>query len=343
MYFILVPQSLFLGYILQQGTFGAITFSALTNITVFSSTILLVFAYKFGGNFHPLESKIVIPLFAVSMLAAYLYSVIGLYGSPLNYDFDGLIMAQVQGKKFKKPFGILALLQNIYLIIFLFRKAIRLSEPVQPFRSSFVRILTFPFRFLNVKGEKARSMRSFGIASLSPVIYGIVFVLFNARILSRTNFMFLGPMIVMAGMLIYVWAFMGSSAQPTSFQVKIIGLSLVAVLFIISLASLITAVLQEQSYFDKLRFEANAVVETIDDKNYRPKLHPSIVQIQKISSAGRQVLFPESGNWRTKFLPMHERKGFSGHFLDLADIKTYSYVVEVANGLQQYSVFFLFS
>ncbi len=261
----LFNSTMFYGYLISYTVFDefAAYHRYLTVSVLFSQVSLMLFAYNYPRNDHPKESVVMVSLGAVAAVSVYAYFVQATFGGDTFYVFpahyynlDAAVPGQIVAVTILSLF-------TWSLFIFL-RKTIRhshyegfLSDAVKrppslfsPRLFSFIgaRLLVGPVILLFPKGRDAVATRSFAVAILLLIGVGIANALNKAGLVSNEVYAYLysiGSILALFGMFM---AYMNNSPEPTTFMVKLVGISLVTLLLVLGIVSNITLTLNEASY-----------------------------------------------------------------------------------------------
>jgi PAS domain S-box-containing protein len=202
--YLMVIFLLTLSYTLRYAFFSPFTLNTgqLSNFIVFGIVCLIQFAYHFGKNPYPRESKVVLILSLTSSVMV--------WGS-LFFKKDLLAIYDFQNQYFSYSYGpsvsLLTLFGFIWAFIVFLRKSLSGSG-----------------------GTWASSNRNFAFLTLFTTVLPLFYLLFQFDIITRNvyNLIFnTGSLLVcIAIFTVYV----NNSPQPTSFMIKIVGIPLVVVL-----------------------------------------------------------------------------------------------------------------
>lgn len=219
--------------------------------TSFSNTVLLAFAFSFPRNLHPRESRIALPL--VSILGALSY---GLYvyttsHSEMQYEFNTQLY-QFKEKKYAGLMALVLVLTFIYIFVLFFRKINlyrkeRLDDLAKNGQSngstsSFFKELIKPER------KEIRALRSFAFAIILHLIFSLSYIIYLSGYINFFNFQLILTSATSIQLFLYTVIYLNNAPQPTSFSVKLVGISLVSIILIMGLLSKITLGYNDNAY-----------------------------------------------------------------------------------------------
>ena len=235
---------------------------------VFASAAMVQFAYHFPKNVHQAESKIVFIITLIAAIAIYPYYIYRTLSMHPSYSFEGSLYAY-----FNTPeIGIIIGSEIIWVVILLLRKSFILSENKtgmdSDFRStigtgqsigSLKRIYTWLYhifiKIISVKGKEAKALRNLALIFVSPVI--LIFVI----ILAYLGFMswgvvanILGTAFIIA-VFLFVVLYINNASEPSTFMIKLVGISLGGTLIALGIASNIALTITENEYHNKRLIE----------------------------------------------------------------------------------------
>jgi hypothetical protein len=191
-------------------------------ITLFVGVIALIqFAYHFPENRHPTESKIAMGISVLLMLVMRdkILNTVGNFSAG-----SGHIVAASEGIV---AASLVFLLEVIWIIGVLMRKTSMFSEEViaDPGRRGF-KCCIWP------QGKQAKALRSFAMLMGVLVLLGGFGVLEGLGVISLETM----TMILSSGYLLFLFAFVlvfvNNSSEPSTFQVKMVGISLLTMLVV---------------------------------------------------------------------------------------------------------------
>jgi PAS domain S-box-containing protein len=191
-----------------------------SNLIVFGVVCLIQFAYWYGVNHHPRESRIVLILSLTAAIAVW-GSLFFRSGTRIAYDFK----AQYFTFEYGPRISFLTLFGYLWATLVLLRKVMRSSgtESKQPGRRSF-RYLFRPV------GRVAQSARSFALLTLATAVIALTYMLFQTGVISRNMYAFIfnnGSLLIC--LLIFI-VYVNNAPQPTSYLYKLIGIPLALIM-----------------------------------------------------------------------------------------------------------------
>ncbi len=242
----------------------------LTTTVVFAQSAMIVFAYNYPRNDHPRESKVVIVAYLLSSLAGYAHFIYEAKSMTPQYDFTAHMYNVPAGR----VLSLVILAQLLWLMLVFMRKTVRsaeytgwLADSIQrperllsgrlfPFLAA--RFVTGPIILARPQGRDAQATRGFFLVCLLFLVIGVSNVLAKSETISYDLF----ATIYAAGSLISVFvlfmSYINNSPEPTTFMLKIVGISLITLLLVLGGVSNITLTLSERSYDS----ERSALVES---------------------------------------------------------------------------------
>ncbi len=205
------------------------------HIMVFASIAMVQFAYHFPQNIHPRESKIVMVLCIVAACATYPYYIYKTLATSPTYSFEAYAYIF-----YKTPeIGVVIGMELLWILVIFIRKAIRFSET-----------------------RYARAMRHLIFIFVSPVVLVFVIILaYQGLIAWEIVAHILGSGFMIVAFL-FIIVYINSSSEPSTFMVKLIGISLGALLLAIGIGSSITILIKDNAYEEKHLMEAMQAVKS---------------------------------------------------------------------------------
>ncbi|MCR9144134.1 MAG: SpoIIE family protein phosphatase [bacterium] len=254
--------TMFVGFFLAYSVFHEIgAFHRYLTVTVvFAQTAMIVFAYNYPRNDHPRESVVVIVAYLLSSIAAYAQFVYE--ASQLSPYFD--FAAHMYNFQAGRVMSLVILAQLLWLAIVFTRKTIRsdeytgplaqwiqrppslLSPRIFPFLGA--RFLTAPLILARPRGRAAKATRGFVLVCLFFLVIGVTNVLAKSETISYDLFASIYSALSLISVFVLFMSYINNSPEPTTFMVKIVGISLVTLLLVLGGVSTITLTLSERSY-----------------------------------------------------------------------------------------------
>jgi class 3 adenylate cyclase/HAMP domain-containing protein len=228
------------------------------HLVVFSIVSVLQFVYHFHKNIHPRESKIV---FYISLLAAILvyayYFHKTLFLTP-EFNFEGNLFLLYNTPEV----GIVIGIQVIWISILLFRKAAAFSGVEKldlkkmgirrfSFKGLYLTLQHLPaviYNIVTTRNKMARATRNIGYIFLSPLVLVGAIVLAYIELLSwEIVAHILGTGCTVAAF-VFVLLYINHSSEPSTFHIKLVGISLGTVLIFLGLVANVALVIKDNAY-----------------------------------------------------------------------------------------------
>jgi PAS domain S-box-containing protein len=228
--FIFVLFILLLSYAVRYSIFsnaGRAT-GQVSNLIAFGVVSLIRFAYVYGENLNRKESRIVFFVSAVVALGVWM-SIFFVRDLPVVYDFK----AEYFTFEFGPRISMFTLPGFLWAIVVLFRKTVAFSRRTERPASArgVVRTLLRP------AGRLARSARSFALLSLAMAVISLLYLLFQTGAISRAVYSLIfntGSLLIC--LLLFV-VYVNNAPQPTTFRVKLVGITLATIMVMFGIAS----------------------------------------------------------------------------------------------------------
>ncbi len=229
---------------------------------VFAAIAMVQFAYHFPENIYPKESKIALIVCAVASCLVYPYYINKTLSMKPVYIFEANSYIFFQTPEIGMVIGA----EILWMLVVFFRKAAQFSgyriigsmhhENESPGGLSLVRdILQLPARVVvaagkiaNAKDRRARSIRHLMLIFFSPVVLISAIIMAYEGLLSWqvvAHILGTGFMIIV---FIFIVVYINSSSEPSTFMVKLVGISLGALLTVIGFGSSIAMVVRDDAY-----------------------------------------------------------------------------------------------
>ncbi|MDX1961384.1 MAG: SpoIIE family protein phosphatase [Leptospiraceae bacterium] len=270
------------GYVFAYSVYNP--FSAyhryMTIFTLFGQVCFLVFSYYFPKNDTPKESKVIIPIGFILAIGAYSHFVYNTFKMEKIYNFE----AHAYNFDFGAQTAMIILLIFLLSLQVLLRKTIRYSEYdgrfkkwlIKPGEANlsfyikhyFSRFIVGFIKFLFPRGKEAKAVKTFFIVLVLLIVTAITNVLNKAGILSYEYYAMYYSNSTLIICFVMLMAYINSSGEPTTFMVKLVGISLVAVLLVIGFVSNITLYLSESDYDNQRVAQITAQKHNIVTSNY---------------------------------------------------------------------------
>ncbi|TGN10244.1 SpoIIE family protein phosphatase [Leptospira ilyithenensis] len=236
-----------------------------TSCAMFGNAGMIGFAYTFPRLDQPKEAKIAIPLSFTLLLVTFTDFVYTGSRLEIIYNFTAHFYTFDYGAQH----AIALLLTQIFPLTILIRKTIRysaydgffskwISKPVSP--SGYPMFLLSRFcvgwiKFINPKGEDAKACKSFVKAIIIFLFIAALNVLNKSGIVTYDLYAFGFSNVTLVICFYFVITYLNNSPEPTTFMVKLVGVSLVTVLLVLGFVGNITLSLSEEEYDNQKRTE----------------------------------------------------------------------------------------
>jgi len=286
----LVRTSFFLSSFCKPSSFAIAVYTAFANLA------LMAFVYSFPRNVHRKESIAAFVFILLSGVAAYFYYVYSNANRVVYYNFETL-QFEFQNPDSARPMGMLHLLTFVWILSVVVRKII--YEEKEHRRHTGIRAGN-PFRLTD---KNARALRAFGLAVFLHTCFSFTYVLYTAKIISFADFQTILTNVLCIQLFIYAVIYINNSPQPSSFMVKIVGVSLLAVLLVLSLVSRITFQNHERSFYQSRAAEIQSVrgiLSTGDFTNLSSTVE-YLAHRQPRSDSGYTIIFRKTGAIESRF------------------------------------------
>ncbi|WP_167482459.1 SpoIIE family protein phosphatase [Leptospira yasudae] len=216
---------------------------------------MVSFIYSFPRNRNHKESYIVTLILVLLGICGYLYYVLENISSPITYNFDSQLY-EFQSPQSTAPMGILHFLTFLWILFVIVRKTIGEEKE---FRNIEIGGL-----FFRLSSPNARMLRSFGAAIFIHTCFSIIYVLYATKRIPFSYFQIMLTSATSIQLFLYTVIYLNNSPQPSSFMVKIVGVTLVTTLSILGIVSRVMFQINE-TYFDKLKaLEIETILREIE-------------------------------------------------------------------------------
>ncbi len=187
------------------------------HLVVFATIPMVQFAYYFKGNYYEKESKIALVITTLAAILSYPHYIYKtLHLTPI-FNFEGFLFAF----RDTPELGIIIGLELVWVVIVLIRKALLLSRE-------------------NVDPESVKSVIKLSVIFLSPLILVVGIILAYANLLSWQVVAHILGTGIMIFVFIFIIVYINTSSEPSTFMIKLIGISLGSILIIFGFSSSIT-------------------------------------------------------------------------------------------------------
>jgi len=249
-----------------------------TLFVVYGNWAFIGFAYSFPKNDFKKEARIIVPLAFVLLTILYIEFVITTQSMEIFYNFT----AHTYTFDYGAGSAVFILLSQLFAAIVMIRKTIfyssysgRLSnwETRPSSFAQFPRILISKFligwiKFFKAKGQEAIACKGFSLMILSLLIIAISNVLNKSGALSYDKYALVFSTGTLLITFFLVMLYINNSPEPTTFMIKLVGVSLVTILLVIGFVGNLTLAHSEKEYDNKRKIEINLLKKNITNKNY---------------------------------------------------------------------------
>jgi PAS domain S-box-containing protein len=257
---------LLLSYTVRYSVFSSVSINTgqFSNLIVFGVVCLVQFAYHYGVNHHPRESR-----FVLIVSAAAAFTVWGsLFVTPnleTVYDFR----AEYFAYEFGPRVSFLVLIGYFWSIVVLLRKVLRSSkQELKRVNPGIFNRLFSAFRCIaRPAGRVAFSARSFALLTLATTVIALTYMLFQTGVITRGTYALVfntGSLLVC--LLIFV-VYINNSPQPTSYLTKLIGIPLAVIMVAFGITASALMPVVRGSLADSYRREIDQAQMSIQDQN----------------------------------------------------------------------------
>lgn len=256
------------------------------HLMVFASVAMVQFAYYFPKNIHPAESKIIFIVTLIASVGIYPYYIYRTLSMHPTYSFEGSLYAY-----FNTPeIGIIIGSEIIWVVILLLRKSFIFSESqntlhmddngalesnhsIEGLKRIYSGLYHIIIKILSVKGKEAKALRNLALIFVSPVV--LIFVI----ILAYVGYMswgvvanILGTAFIVA-VFLFVVLYINNASEPSTFMIKLVGISLGGILIALGIASNIALNIKEEAYSTKKLIDVEQLKNNIITQ--RPLVFPN--------------------------------------------------------------------
>ncbi|PJZ48553.1 HAMP domain-containing protein [Leptospira saintgironsiae] len=221
--------------------------------TSFSNLGLLYFIYSFFGIDRKRESRIaLLAIFSAGMFG-FLFYVLKNINSEVSYNFS-IQMFEFQEPESTAPMGSIHFLTFIWILIVLVRHNIHLRREltIETDTDSIVE-----------KKRAVRMSRNFGLAILLHALFSLTYTFYGWGYLSFSNFQLILTSVTSLQLFFYTVLYLNYFPEPSSFMIKILGVSLATVLILLCVVARISFVLIESHYDETRKTEIENLRENL--------------------------------------------------------------------------------
>lgn len=265
-----------LGYVLAYSIYHPIGafHRYLTVFVVFGNASFTGFAYYFPKNIHPQESKLMIPFAFVVASLGYLHFIFNTWSMEKIYNFDAHFYTFDYGAQT----ALVILFLFILPLAILIRKTIFFSDysgfletwrkSQNPFKRYIAQVFIPSIKLFFPKGKDAQNSQSFAIVIFLLMITAVTNALNKIGFLSYDHYAFYYSNSTLIICFLMLITYINSSGEPTTFMVKLVGISLAMVMLVIGYISNITLNLSEKDYNNQKIAVINANKKYIINKEF---------------------------------------------------------------------------
>lgn len=247
-------------------------------LTMFGCFSLLGFAYKYPKDDMVKESRFVLGFFLLISFLTYIHFVFKTWDMEKIFNFK----AQIYTYDFGKEVGVVILVLFILTVLVLCRKTIRYSSydgffskrlekpsSILSYPSYFIaRIFVGIIKLINPKGKEAEATRDFAIPIFIYILVALLNVLVKSDRISYDLYALLFSFSTMFVIYYMAIVYLNHSPEPTSFMVKLVGISLGAILVVLGFVGDITLSEAESNYNEKRILQTNQTKIAIHRNNW---------------------------------------------------------------------------
>ncbi len=284
----------------------------LMHLMVFASIAMVQFAYHYPENLHQRESQIALYLCTALAFAVYPFYIYKTLTTEPLYSFEAYAYVFLN----RPEMGVIIGSEILWMLVVFFRKAALLSE--YEYSGSLNRWsgpALYPARFwiscmkvLRAKGRDTRAIRQLIVIFFSPVILISAIILAYQGLLSWeivAHILGTGFMIIA---FIFIIIYINNSSEPSTFMVKLIGISLGALLVAISFGASTAILIQDNAYEKERLYEVREVMKGLS-KGALADLPEAIAYIlEKSSSTEYETIYSRDPGFSERLKNDKERK-----------------------------------
>lgn len=257
---------------------------------VFGNWCFIGFAYNFPKLDFPKETKIVLPVAFIILTFVYFEFILSTLGMEKIYNFT----AHTYTFDYGAGSSIFIFLSQVLPLSILIRKTIlysnyqgffsswlekRESTPIFP-RYYLAKFFIGWIKFLKPKGKEAIASKGFAVSILLLLTIAISNILNKSGSLSYETYAMIFSNLTLIICFYLVITYINNSPEPTTFMVKLVGVSLVTILMVIGFVGNLTLSLSEKKFDNERKIEIQGAKKDILTGNYKD-LPPNIQYIIK--------------------------------------------------------------
>lgn len=251
---------------------GGISTTALANV------FMLQFVYRFPRSLYPREARVALIasiLIFVGILTLIIFEGLtrttqAVYG--FEQFFFGLVSsADEQFFTSTNVFDVLNLATFLWVLALCLRQSVRLSNPEPIYHTLSSRLRATAGSLVQPRGKKARAARAFASLYVLAAISVMLSALEPRRVVPQGSFAISYMLAVFGVVLIYI----NRTSDPSTFMAKLVGISLLALLVSLALATPLIRELQDKAYEQARQAELTSIKALL--KTGRPDHAPEAV------------------------------------------------------------------
>jgi len=323
--YLAILMILLLSYTVRYSVFASISRHTrqFSNLIIFGVVCLIQFAYWYGTNHHPLESRIVLILTLSAALIVW-GSLFVRHSSATTYDFKAEYFSFTTGSRI----SYVILIGYLWSILVLLRKVVRSSRLDSAGGASFL------YHILHPAGRVAHSTRSFTLLTLATTLIALSYLLFQMGVMSSSSYALLfnnGSLLVC--LLVFI-VYVNNAPQPTSYVSKLTGIPLAVIMVAFGITGSALMPVVHNGLADLYHREIRQAEAGIRNRDWSG-LSPGVSYILSTDTAGPKVIYAHKRlsaqeanrlagySGREGLIP--EREGMKPHFLylDVADTSSF--------------------
>jgi PAS domain S-box-containing protein len=214
---------LLLSYAIRYSLFSVagLATGQVSNLIVFGVVCLVQFAYHYGENLHPRESRVAFVLFLVVATVTW-GSLFIRINMPTVYDFKAQYFTYEIGPRI----SVVVLVGYLWAFVVLLRKTVLFSRRQDAGGNRETRLSYL----IEPAGRRALSSRSFALLTLATTMIAILYLLFQTGVISRGTYSFIfntGSLLIC--LLIFI-VYINNAPHPTSYRIKLVGIPLATIM-----------------------------------------------------------------------------------------------------------------
>ncbi|TGN00278.1 HAMP domain-containing protein [Leptospira dzoumogneensis] len=262
--------------------------------TSFSNLGLLYFIYSFFGIDRKKESRIALLTIFLAGMFGFLFYVFKNINSEVSFNFS-IQMFEFQEPESTAPMGSIHFLTFIWILIVILRQNIHLRKELT---------LELDTDSRAEKKRELRMSRNFGLAILLHALFSLTYTFYGWGYLSFSNFQLILTSATSLQLFFYTVLYLNYFPEPSSFMIKILGVSLATVLILLCVVARISFVLIESHYDEARKTEIENLRENL--KLGRGNILPKDV-LYLISSSNTNNPSRSDSSDRNDLMPISKR------------------------------------